>query len=75
MQLKKRVQELEKGGARPPPLAGEPPDAARLRAQLGKLAEEIDELKGENEFLNGEVARYLQKNKELAAQLASMRES
>jgi chromosome segregation ATPase len=70
MQLKKRVQELEKGGR---PAAPEPVDVARMRAQLGKLAEELDELKGENEFLNGEVARYVQKNKELAAQLAALR--
>jgi chromosome segregation ATPase len=72
MQLKKRVQELEKGGK---PAAPEPADVARMRAQLGKLAEEVDELKGENDFLNGEVARYVQKNKELTAQLAGMRES
>jgi chromosome segregation ATPase len=74
MQLKKRVQEFERG-AKPPAVAGEPPDAARLRAQLAKLAEDVEELKGENDFLNGEVARYVQKNKELAAQLASLRES
>jgi len=71
MQLKRRLQELEKGAKGAPGAAGEPADAARLRAQLGKLAEEIDELKGENDFLNGEVARYVQKNKELTARLAS----
>ncbi len=74
MQLKKRVQELEKG-ARPAAAAPEPVDVARMRAQLGKLAEDIDELRGENDFLNGEVARYVQKNKDLAAQLAALKSS
>jgi CheY-like chemotaxis protein len=76
LQLKRRVQDLERAaqGARPPPI----PDAgelAKAKERLAKLAEEAEELKGENDFLNGEVARYQQKNKDLAAQLASLRES
>jgi hypothetical protein len=39
------------------------------------MAEELDELRGENDFLNGEVARYLQKNKDLAGEIASLKES
>jgi chromosome segregation ATPase len=75
-QLKKKVQELERGAqARPPALAADPAEVARLKAQLAKLAEDVEDLRNENDFLNGEVARYVQKNKDLATQLASMRES
>ncbi len=70
--LKKANAELEE---RRRAQAGGTADVGRMRAQLGKLAEEVDELKGENDFLNGEVARYVQKNKELTAKLASLKES
>jgi chromosome segregation ATPase len=73
LQLKKKVQELEKaakaGGA------SDPGEAARQKAAVSRLEEEVTELRGENDFLNGEVARYVQKNKDLLAQLESMRES
>jgi chromosome segregation ATPase len=62
------VQELEKGG-------GNAADAAGVKDRLAKLEEELRELRGENDFLNGEVARATQKNKELQKQLASLRES
>jgi cell division septum initiation protein DivIVA len=74
LQLKKRVQELERtthaSAARPPPLA-DPAEIAKLKARLEKLTEDVEDLKSENDFLNGEVARYQQKNKDLAAQLSS----
>ena len=35
----------------------------------------MEELRGENDFLNGEVARYVQKNKDLPAQIASLKEA
>ncbi len=66
LQLKKRVQELERAGqARP--AAADPAEVAKLKALAAKLTEEVEELKGENDFLNGEVARYVQKNKDLSA--------
>jgi cell division septum initiation protein DivIVA len=40
-----------------------------MRLELERLAEEVEDLRGENEFLNGEVARYTQKNKDLSAQV------
>jgi chromosome segregation ATPase len=74
LQLKKRVQDLERAGpaARPPPLA-DAGELAKLKARLQKLSEEVEDLKSENDFLNGEVARYQQKNKDLSSQLASRR--
>jgi CheY-like chemotaxis protein len=76
LQLKRKVQELERAAqARPPPIASDPADVAKLKARVEKLAEEVEELRGENDFLNGEVARYVQKNKDLLAQLASLRET
>jgi hypothetical protein len=38
------------------------------------VREDVEELRGENEFLNGEVARYQQKNRELTAAIASLKE-
>jgi chromosome segregation ATPase len=75
LQLKKRVQELERGGKPAPAAAAPSADLARLKEARQRLAGEVDELRGENDFLNGEVARYLQKNKELTTQLASLKES
>jgi chromosome segregation ATPase len=76
LQLKKRLQDLERAvQARPTPAALEPAELAKLKAVTQKLAEEVEELRSENDFLNGEVARYVQKNKDLAGQLASLRES
>jgi hypothetical protein len=39
------------------------------------LSEELSDLKGENDFLNSEVARYHQKNKDLQTQLQRLTES
>ncbi len=76
LQLKKRVQELERAvQARPASAAADPVEVAKLKAATQKLSEEVDDLRGENDFLNGEVARYVQKNKDLAGQIASLRES
>ena len=55
--------------------AAEPADLARVKESLKKLQDEVEELRGENDFLNGEVARYVQKNKDLAAQIASLKEA
>lgn len=76
LQLKRKVQELERSAqARPAQAPADPAELARLKAQLAKHAEQIEELRGENDFLNGEVARYVQKNKDLLGQLASLRET
>ncbi len=76
LQLKKRVQELERAvQARPTAAAADPAEVAKLKAKMAKMAEDIDDMRGENDFLNGEVARYVQKNKDLVAQIASLRES
>jgi CheY-like chemotaxis protein len=74
MAAKKRIQELEKAAAARP-AAAEPADMARLKDALQKVSEEVEELRGENEFLNGEVARYLQKNKDLQTQISSLKEA
>jgi chromosome segregation ATPase len=76
--LKKRVQELEKASAKPPPAPAPKADAAELatlKARVAKLGEELEELRGENDFLNGEVARYQQRNKQLQTQIESLKES
>jgi FtsZ-binding cell division protein ZapB len=39
------------------------------------LEGEVEELRGENDFLNGEVARYHQKNTDLQAQVEALKES
>lgn len=76
LQLKKKVQELERAvQARPATGVADPVEVAKLKARVEKLAEEVEELRSENDFLNGEVARYVQKNKDLLSQLASLRES
>jgi predicted RNase H-like nuclease (RuvC/YqgF family) len=71
------VQDLEKAAAARPaaPAAADPAEIVKLKALLEKVRDEIEELRGENDFLNGEVARSVQKNKELAAQIASLKES
>lgn len=66
--LRRRVAELEKSPrAQPdgPAAAGE--RLAAAEQELERLREEVQEMRSENEFLNAEVARYHQKNKELAA--------
>jgi predicted RNase H-like nuclease (RuvC/YqgF family) len=74
MAAKKRVQELEKAAAAPR-TAADPAEVARLKESLQKVGDEVEELRGENDFLNGEVARYVQKNKDLLAQIASLKEA
>ena len=56
--------ELEKRGP-----GGAPEDLAKVKQRIAALEEELEDLRGENDFLNGEVARYHQKNKELLAQV------
>ncbi|HUL60601.1 MAG TPA: hypothetical protein VLU43_15075 [Anaeromyxobacteraceae bacterium] len=73
LQLKKRLQELERAAAARPAGAADPAEMGRLKQRIAQLEEEIGDLRGENDFLNGEVARYTQKNKELAAQLGPKR--
>jgi predicted RNase H-like nuclease (RuvC/YqgF family) len=71
------VQELERAAAQAKPAPGGGGDPARLaaiEAKAKQLGEELEELRGENEFLNGEVARLQKKNKELQGQIESMRE-
>jgi DNA-binding response OmpR family regulator/chromosome segregation ATPase len=77
LQMKKRLQDLERAAQARPAAAGavDPALVQQLKAKLDKLAGELEEMRGENDFLNGEVARYVQKNKDLAAQLAGMRET
>ncbi len=76
LQMKKRLQELERAvQARPAAAAADPAAVQQLKAKIEKLSEETEEMRSENDFLNGEVARYVQKNKDLAAQLAGMRET
>jgi chromosome segregation ATPase len=76
MQLKKRLQEVERAAqAKGAPAATDPALVQQLKAAVVKLNEELEELRSENDFLNGEVARYVQKNKDLAGQIASMRET
>jgi len=65
--LKKRVQELEREPAKAAYQGPPPEEVAKMRLELARLQEEVEDLRGENEFLNGEVARYTQKNKELSA--------
>ncbi len=67
-QARKKVAEMEKRG-------GGGDEVARLRERLGVLEEELEDLKGENDFLNGEVARYQQKNKDLQAELESLKQT
>lgn len=67
--LKKRVQELERGPGKASYQGPPPEEVAKMRLDLDRLAEEAEDLRGENEFLNGEVARYTQKNKDLTTQL------
>ena len=71
--LRKRQGELERiaaervGADRAAQAASE--RLAAAEAELVRVREEIGEMRGENEFLNAEVARYHQKNKELSALL------
>jgi chromosome segregation ATPase len=75
LQLKKKVQELERTAQARPPAVADPVEVAKLKARVEKLSEQVEELRGENDFLNGEVARYVQKSKDLVAQLASLKET
>jgi CheY-like chemotaxis protein len=67
--LKKRVQELEAQPAKSAYQGPPPEEIAKMRLELERLAEEVEDLRGENDFLNGEVARYTQKNKDLSAKV------
>jgi chromosome segregation ATPase len=77
-QLKRRIGELEgalkqaqAGGAQAARPAADPAELAALKAQLAKVSGELGDLREENDFLNAEVARYTQKNRELSAKLGS----
>jgi len=61
---------LEKKGA-----GAAPEELAQLQQKVGTLEEELQDLRGENDFLNSEVARYHQKSKELQAQVDGMKEA
>ena len=52
---------------RPPPWTA--PALAALQARVAGLESELSDLREENDFLNGEVARYTQKNRDLSAKL------
>jgi hypothetical protein len=69
-QLKRRIGELEaavKSAAAAPAVDG--PALAALQARVAELENELSDLREENDFLNGEVARYTQKNRDLSAKL------
>jgi CheY-like chemotaxis protein len=72
--LRARVIDLEKA-PRPAPPQAEGPEASELKARLKKLGGELADLREENEFLNGEVARFQQKSRDLAKQVESLKES
>ncbi len=70
-QLKRRIGELEaavKAAVAPAP-AVDGPVLAALQARFAELETDLDDMRDENEFLNGEVARYTQKNRDLSARL------
>jgi chromosome segregation ATPase len=71
-QLKRRIGELEAvarmTAAAPPPEA-DGATLAALRARIEELEVDLSDLRDENDFLNGEVARYTQKNIDLSAKL------
>ena len=67
LQFKKKIQELERAAQGRPAGGADAAEVQKLRAQVAKLTEEVEEMKGENDFLNGEVARYVQKNKDLSS--------
>ena len=71
-QLKRRIGELEaaaRNKAAAPPAEVEGAVLTALRTRLAELEGELSDLRDENEFLNGEVARYTQKNRDLTAKL------
>jgi chromosome segregation ATPase len=63
---RKRVAELEKERAEATALAGR---LVSAQEALSRARAELEDLRSENEFLNGEVARYHQRNKDLMAQM------
>jgi chromosome segregation ATPase len=75
MAAKKRLQELERAAVAPKSAAPDAAEIASLKEALRKVSDDVEELRGENDFLNGEVARYVQKNKDLTAQIASLKEA
>ncbi len=72
-QLRKRAADLERQRAAPG--APSPQEIAQLRERVQALEEEAQDLRSENDFLNTEVARYHQKNKDLQSRIAAMEES
>ncbi|HEX9288286.1 MAG TPA: response regulator, partial [Anaeromyxobacteraceae bacterium] len=64
-QVRRRVAELEKERAE---RIAQQAQLAAAEEALGRAREELEDLKSENDFLNGEVARYHQKNKDLLTQ-------
>ncbi len=63
--MRRRVAELEKERAE---RIAQQAQLAAAEEALGRAREELEDLKSENDFLNGEVARYHQKNKDLLTQ-------
>jgi chromosome segregation ATPase/DNA-binding NarL/FixJ family response regulator len=71
-QLKRRIGELEaaaRAAAAAPPPTVDGAALAALKARVAGLENELTDLREENDFLNGEVARYTQKNRDLSARL------
>jgi CheY-like chemotaxis protein/chromosome segregation ATPase len=63
---RRRIAELEKERAE---LAGFADRVGHAEEVAARAREELEDLRSENDFLNGEVARYHQKNKDLLAQV------
>jgi chromosome segregation ATPase/DNA-binding NarL/FixJ family response regulator len=62
--LRRRIEELEEEPTAP---------GAVVDGNVEKLQQDLDELRGENDFLNAEVARYHQKNRDLLAVIKKLR--
>jgi chromosome segregation ATPase len=71
-QLKRRIGELEaeaRAAAEAPPPEVDGATLTALQDRVAALEGELADLREENDFLNGEVARYTQKNRDLTARL------
>ena len=71
-QGRRRIAELESERAE---RVAQQAQLAQAEEGLVRAREELEDLRSENDFLNGEVARYHQKNQDLAAQVEALKES